>query len=83
MDWSRLNVNFYRNKETSVIMSEVADRETIVKVYEKFQRLRLFINAKNVWFTPQFGDLFGFLVEKIRERFVRFFGRTKALPGRK
>jgi len=57
MDWSKLNVNFGKNFDKAIILSEVLDREDVVKLYKKFQILRLFKNLKNVWFTPQVFDL--------------------------
>jgi len=75
MNWRKLDVNFYRNKEQAIILSEVVDRQTIVTIYKKFQRLRLFINAKNVWFTPQAGDLLGFLLKTILEKTLRILKR--------
>ncbi len=59
MDWSRLNVNFNVNAEAAVILSEVLSRRELVVLYQRFERLRLFTNLKNVWSTPQLRDLPG------------------------
>lgn len=77
MDWSRLNVNFYRNRVSAVILSEIVDKKSITAVYKKFQLLRLFINAKNVWFTPQFADLIGYLFKKMIERIYSIFNPVR------
>ncbi|MEA3347108.1 MAG: radical SAM protein, partial [Candidatus Auribacterota bacterium] len=49
MDWSKLNVNFEKNKENAIIMSEVFSRDDIIKMYNKFRRLRL---KKNITALP-------------------------------
>ena len=42
MDWSKLNVNFGKNFEKAIILSEVLSKEDIIKLYKKFRILRLF-----------------------------------------
>ena len=41
MDWNILNINFEKNKQSAIILSETVNRETIIKIYNKFRRLRL------------------------------------------
>ena len=63
MDWSKLNIDFGVNSGNAVIVSEVLSRESLVKIYKKFQILRFFKNTKNVWFTPQIFDLPGIILK--------------------
>ncbi len=67
MDWSRLNVNFAVNPKDAVIVSEVLSRQEIIRIFKKFQHLRLFKNAKNVWFSPQLFDLPGVIFKTFKE----------------
>jgi len=69
MDWDNLNINFSRHSEKTIILSEVLNRQEIIKLYRKFQRLRLWKNAKNVWFTPQLFDLPKMLFRIVKEYF--------------
>lgn len=78
MDWSKLNVNFNRNFKKSVILSEVLDRKDIVKMYKKFQLLRLFKNAKNVWFTPQVTDLAKIAFKTVIENLTQMFKKDES-----
>lgn len=80
MDWSKLNVNFGKNFNKAIILSEVLSRENIIKLYKKFRILRLFKNIKNVWFTPQLFDLPKMFFKMIQERlflFKRIFNYNK------
>jgi len=42
MDWNNLNINFERNSKSAIILSEKLDRETIIQIYKKFRRLRMY-----------------------------------------
>ena len=75
MDWDRLNVNFNVNPEKAIVLSEVLSRQEILKLYRKFQSLRLFKNARNVWFTPQFVDLPKVLLKTCLGYLKRIFNR--------
>jgi len=80
MDWSELNINFGKNFNKAIILSEVLSRKNIIKLYKKFRILRLFKNIKNVWFTPQLFDLPKMIFKMIRERcflFKRIFNWNK------
>ena len=68
MDWDELNINFGRYSSKTIILSEVLSRREIVALYRKFQRLRLWKNAKNVWFTPQLFDLPKMIFKMIQEQ---------------
>jgi len=68
MDWDELNINFGRYSSKTIILSEVLSRREIVALYRKFQRLRLWKNAKNVWFTPQLFDLSKMIFKMIQEQ---------------
>ena len=48
MDWSRLNINFYRNSANAVILSKKLDRKSLLTIYRKFERLRLWKNLLHV-----------------------------------
>lgn len=76
MNWSNLNINFYRNANNAIILSEVVSKESVIKMYKKFQRLRLFINIKNVWFTPQVFDLARYFFKKVKEVTFKMFQRA-------
>jgi len=70
MDWSKLNVNFNKNIEGSIILSEILNKKEVVKLYKKFKLLRLWKNSKNVWFTPQIFDLPKMFFKLIKEHFI-------------
>lgn len=57
MDWSRLDVNFYKSADKAVILSEKLSRDEIVAWYRKFRRLRLAHNMMNVVNHPLRRDL--------------------------
>jgi len=69
MNWDRLDVNFGHYSKKAIILSEVLSLQEITKLYRKFQRLRLWKNAKNIWFIPQLFDLPKILFRMIKERF--------------
>jgi radical SAM superfamily enzyme YgiQ (UPF0313 family) len=79
MDWKKLNINFGVNSKDAVILSEVLSREEIVKIFRKFQILRFFKNARNVWFTPQIFDLPKIIFKTFTGCLVRIF--TKTIKG--
>jgi anaerobic magnesium-protoporphyrin IX monomethyl ester cyclase len=62
MDWSNLNVNFDINKE-AVVLSELYDRDKLIKIYNKFRVLRLFKNIVNIWHSPFLMDLPRYLLK--------------------
>lgn len=68
MDWNKLNMNFYRNSDRAVFLSEVVDKKTVIRIYAKFRVLRFVRNAKNVWSTPQLFDLFRTAFKMLIER---------------
>jgi anaerobic magnesium-protoporphyrin IX monomethyl ester cyclase len=71
MDWSRLNVNFYRNWAHAVTLSTTMDSKELLKMYNKFGRLRLLKNMLHVWSTPQLSDLGAYMVKRMREYLQR------------
>lgn len=79
MDWKKLNINFGVNSKDTVILSEVLSREEIVKIFRKFQILRFFKNARNVWFTPQIFDLPKIIFKTFTGYLTRIF--TKTIKG--
>jgi radical SAM superfamily enzyme YgiQ (UPF0313 family) len=79
MDWSKLNVNFAVNPRNSVIVSEVLSREALIGIYKKFQILRFFKNARNVWFTPQIFDLPRIILRICLGYIVGIFTKEKRL----
>jgi len=42
MNWEILNVNFEKNFNSAIILSEKVDKATIVRIYKKFRLLRLY-----------------------------------------
>ena len=67
MDWSILNVNFYRNGRKTVLLSKIFDRKRMRRIYGKFMRLRFLHNMITVWKTPQMHDVLSYMVNKITE----------------
>jgi anaerobic magnesium-protoporphyrin IX monomethyl ester cyclase len=76
MDWTRLNVNFYRNSANAVVLSTTMSRKALLKMYRKFQRLRLWKNMLHVWSTPQLPDLGVYMLKRIREFFSGYFRKS-------
>jgi len=56
-DWSRLDVNVYRDPGKAVIMSGTLSREEVIALYKKFRRLRLVRNAVKVLGHPMKKDI--------------------------
>lgn len=79
MDWAKLNVNFSANYKNAIILSETLGRKDVIRMYKKFQMLRLFKNAKNVWHTPQIADLVKILFKSLVEYFIRLLNRINKL----
>jgi radical SAM superfamily enzyme YgiQ (UPF0313 family) len=57
MDWSRLNVNFSKNKREAIILSRILDRNDIIRLYMKFRRQRLYRIARALPRSPWISDL--------------------------
>ena len=77
MDWSRLNVNAYRDPDKAIIMSEVLSRQEILNLYRRFRRLRWRRNIGKVWSHPIRRDLPRKVWKHAKER---FFARAHASP---
>jgi hypothetical protein len=69
--WSRLNVNFNANFGNVVILSDALSRKELIALYKKFKMLRIFRDAKNVWFTPQLADLLRILIRSFADFKIR------------
>ena len=63
MDWSKFNINFSEDHQNSIILSELYDRKQIYKFYNKFRRLRLYFNIKNIWHSPFLIDLPRYIIK--------------------
>jgi radical SAM superfamily enzyme YgiQ (UPF0313 family) len=79
MDWKRLTVDFYRNSANAVILSTTMSRESLVKIYRKFQRLRFRNNLLHVWSAPQFSDLVVYILKRTMEYLFRNFRKSRTL----
>lgn len=64
MNWSKLNVNFGVDYKEAIILSELYGRDRLFLIYKKFQRLRLYKNAVNIWHTPFLADLPKFIIKE-------------------
>jgi len=66
-DFSRLDVNVYRQPEKAIIMSEVLTQDEILLLYRIGRRMRFWMNLKRVWRHPMRRDFprvaFGILRE--------------------
>ncbi|MBF0408511.1 MAG: B12-binding domain-containing radical SAM protein [Candidatus Riflebacteria bacterium] len=51
-DWSRLDVNAYRDLEKVIFVSETIPSEKLVRLYKKFQKMRFWRNITKVWGHP-------------------------------
>lgn len=56
-DWSRLDVNLYRDPSKAIILSEVLTNEEVIRLFEKFYRLRFRRNLMKVINHPLRRDL--------------------------
>jgi len=72
MDWSRLNINFEKGYENSIILSEIYGREQLYKIYRRFRRLRLYMNIKNIWHSPFLIDLPKYIMKTVFGKIVSF-----------
>ncbi len=77
MDWSRLNVNFEVNHAKAIILSEVASRERLYRIYRKFRRQRLARNLRSLITHPMLLDLPKVGVGTVKEKLVRLCSRKK------
>lgn len=77
MDWSRLNVNFGKNFKKVVIVSQILSREKLYKLYQKFQKRRLFIAMKNLIRHPFFFDICGIMLGVVINK-LKFLKNRKA-----
>jgi len=72
-DWSRLDVNVYRNPGKAVILSEVLHREEILKYYKKFRFLRLRRNLLKVLNHPMKQDIPKMALALLKEKFSSYY----------
>jgi anaerobic magnesium-protoporphyrin IX monomethyl ester cyclase len=56
-DWSRLDVNLYRDPDAAVCLSDTLDKDVIIAWYKKFRRLRFRRNLTKVINHPLRRDL--------------------------
>lgn len=70
LDFSRLNVNLYREPEKAIILSEILTKEEIISFYKKFKRLRLFRSFINIWNHPLRSELPRYLWARVKEFFI-------------
>lgn len=57
MDWSRLDVNVYREPGKAIILSETMKKEEVFSLYKRFRRLRFRRNLVKVFNHPMRRDL--------------------------
>jgi len=72
-DWSCLDVNIYRNPEKAVILSEVLDKQDILKYYRKFRFLRLGRNLIKVLNHPMRQDIPKMAIALLKEKLSGFY----------
>lgn len=70
MDWSSLTSDFEADYKKAVIVSELYNREKMYEIYKKFQRLRLYKNAKNIWRSPFLVDLPRYILKAAKRKFL-------------
>jgi anaerobic magnesium-protoporphyrin IX monomethyl ester cyclase len=75
MDWEKLNINFGRNPQNAIVLSETLTRDDLLQLYRLFQRQRLIIGAKRTWRHPYVQDLPKFALNVLRDRLRRCAGR--------
>ena len=68
MDWSRLDVNVYREPGKAIILSETMDKKEILSLYKKFRRHRLYRNFIKVLDHPMRRDLPRMAWKMMREK---------------
>jgi anaerobic magnesium-protoporphyrin IX monomethyl ester cyclase len=56
-DWSRLDVNAYRNPQKAIILSETMGRQEMLTLYKKFKRLSFRRNLAHIWLHPLRADV--------------------------
>ncbi|MGD0088847.1 MAG: radical SAM protein, partial [Planctomycetota bacterium] len=56
-DWSRLDVNAYRDPERAIILSETLRADELLALYRKFLRLRWWWNTAHIWNHPLRGEV--------------------------
>lgn len=71
MDWDILNINFERNSQSAIILSEKLDRRTIIQIYNKFRRLRMYKMITALPKSPWIRDVPKMLLFLIMARFRR------------
>ena len=81
MDWSRLDVNFYKSADKAVILSETLSRDEIVTWYRKFRRRRLYHNMKNIINHPLRRDLPKMAFDNAVEWLIRILKPVRTMDG--
>ena len=74
-DWSRLDVNAYRNPKKAIILSEVMSSEEVLAFYRKCQRMRFWRNLAGIGTHPLRGDIFFVAWKLLRDFLARTFGK--------
>jgi len=57
-DWSRLDINAYRNPQKAIILSETMDRREVLNLFKKLLRMRFRRNLIRIWRHPLHCDIF-------------------------
>jgi magnesium-protoporphyrin IX monomethyl ester (oxidative) cyclase len=77
LDFSRLDVNVYRQPEKAIIMSEVLTQDEILLLYRIGRRMRFWTNLKRVWRHPMRQDLPKIAFDILREFLSNLLRRRK------
>jgi radical SAM superfamily enzyme YgiQ (UPF0313 family) len=70
-DWSFLDININRSPEKAIILSEVLDRNEVLKLYKKFRRLRFRRNLRKIINHPMMRDVPKMGLDLVREAFSK------------
>lgn len=83
MDWSKLNINFSSNSKDAIILSEVLNREEIIRVFKKMSRLRFIKNILGIPTHPYRRDIPKMAVKLLIEQVHKVFWKKEGVNGYK
>jgi len=74
-DWSRLDVNAYRNYDKVIFVSNKVSPDRLIKIYKQFRKLRFFRNMTKAWRHPLFHLVPKVIFMMIYDSFMRALSR--------